>query len=66
MSICRRIIDVPADKRPARGIMFEQTGQADTTGCSANGIEVDDSIMTVIGKLRQRKAKDQFFHDGCL
>ena len=55
---------MPADKRPARGIMFEQTGKAETAVCPTNGVEVDDSIMTVVGKLRQGKAKDQFFCDG--
>ena len=55
---------MPADKRPARGVVFEQAGKAETAVCAADGVEVDDSIMTVVGKLRQGKAKDQFFCDG--
>lgn len=55
---------MPADKRPASGVVFEQAGKAETAVCAADGVEVDDSIMTVVGKLRQGKAKDQFFCDG--
>ena len=56
---------MPANKRPARGFMLEQAGKAETAVGSANGVEVDDSILTVVGKLWQGKAKDQFFrNDG--
>ena len=50
---------MPANKRPARRIMFEQTGKTDTAVGSANGVEVDNSIMTVVGKLWKRETKDQ-------
>ena len=55
---------MPADERPACGIMFVQTGKAETAVGSANGVEVDDRIVTVVGKLGQGKAKDQVFCNG--
>lgn len=47
-----------ADEFPAGGSVFEDAGEAGAAVGAADGVEVDDGVMAVVGELGEGEAED--------